>query len=559
MPETIKLFTKPACPFCAAAKITLEERGHRFAECDITSARRTAALSVYLTGVATVPQILVGDLHINGSEDLQALAEAGRLDRLIACAEEQPDTERLSDAELEAGTEDLPLSRIIPESDGTRSDDPEQWPILHFYKSFFGFWPNCFRFMHHWPEAYKLFVYAHNLGAIRFGREVLGERMMMATGFATSDAHGCNYCRIHMTAAGGETSLGLPALMQQVRSGKAGDNAEMGVYELALTELAAEAARNAVPTLLLEEIRSLASQARESATNPEDAVMATAMVTSAFGFLNVFNDLTGVDVEREWAGQAQSRAGIEPGRHAVSTHSAYGNLDHPLSEGGPSLEDMLAACDGVVAKAGGVERYAMQELGLLPSWMKAWPEDLRARHALFYAEMMQPRAHSSIPSELKHLMARVSAIAKGHEYLAAVEGWMACQVAGQTQQAVERVRHCFEAAKQRKVGEDCFTEQEGAALTLAWLSAQSPLTTPRRFIEPAIQAYTARELVQLITVCSVAGLVQRFAAITKPVMEPEVSAYLQEHALESDTLCLRYPDPALTRGRASRSEVDGAR
>ncbi|WP_026986625.1 glutaredoxin family protein [Fodinicurvata fenggangensis] len=77
MPEMIKLFTKPACPYCETAKTTLEERGYPFTECDIASSRRTAALSVYLTGVATVPQILVGDLHINGSEDLRALAEAG--------------------------------------------------------------------------------------------------------------------------------------------------------------------------------------------------------------------------------------------------------------------------------------------------------------------------------------------------------------------------------------------------------------------------------------------------------------------------------------------------
>lgn len=559
MPAAIRLFTKPDCSYCETAKTLLEQRGYAYEEFDITQSRRNAALSVYLSGVSAVPQIFIGEHHVNGCEDLLALDASGRMAAMVDSAQGPPEMESLSPeslspGQLEAGAEDLRLKEVIPESDGTHSEDPEQWPILHFYKSFFGFWPHCFRFMHHWPEAYKLFVYAHNLGAIGMGREILGEPVMMATGFAASNAHGCNYCRIHMTAAGGEASLGLPELMEHARSDPDSSEGPLGPYELALADLAATSVHNRDLAPHLEKVLSLADAARTSRADPQVCIMGTAMIAAAFGFLNVFNDLTGVDVELEWAEQARSRAGIEPGRHAVSREAAYGNLDHRLPEGGPSMEEMLARHDAQVAKAGGVECYTRRELGLLPSWMQSWPEALQARHALFYTELMQERAHSLISSELKHLMARVSAIAKGHAYLAAVEGWLAHRAGGETDLAVERVRLCFEAAQERPPGRDCFNEGERAALRLAWLSAQVPLTTPRRFVNPAIQSHTPVELVHLVTVCALASLVQRFVAIVRPGMEPEVTAFLHAHGLESDTLRLRYPESAPSSGAVSRAE-----
>ena len=68
-----------------------------------------------------------------------------------------------------------------------------------------------------------------------------------------------------------------------------------------------------------------------------------------------------------------------------------------------------------------MEPYLKAELGFTPAWISLWPEPLRARHAHFYVEIMQDRSHSLIESELKHLMARVSAIAKGHDK--AVDLW----------------------------------------------------------------------------------------------------------------------------------------
>ncbi len=554
MNHKIEIFTKPDCPFCETAKETFRKGGFAYAEQDVTASERTANLSVYLSGVATVPQIFIGNLHVNGSRDVVALAAAERLASLTAGATDNIDMDSLSDADIASGAEDLVLNELIPESNGTHSDDPEEWAILHFYKAFFGFWPNCFYFMHHWPEAYKLFVYAHNVGAIGAGREIIGEPVMMATGFATSNAHGCNYCQVHMTAAGGDKSLGIPKLIETARSGEAPPEAPIGPFEVALADLAAAATTNTVTAELLSNVKSLANKARVSKAGVEANIVGTAMIASAFGFLNTFNDLTGVKVEAEWAKQAEAAAGIEAGRHGVSEERTSTNLDHHLPEGGPSIEDMIAKYEGMVADAGGVEAYATHELGLMPSWIMLWPEHLRARHALFYTEMMQPRSHSPVPSELKHLMARVSAIAKGHDYLAAVEGWLAYQAGGETPQAAERVRYCFDAAKDRGAWRSHFTAAEQSALVLAWLSAQTPLTTPRRFIEPLLRAFSSVEVIHLITVCSVAGLVQRFVAIAKPQIEPKVKDFLTRHHLTIDTLAIRYPlpDDQAVNGHSSR-------
>ncbi|MEL6399665.1 MAG: glutaredoxin domain-containing protein [Cyanobacteria bacterium J06626_4] len=544
MTPKIQIFTKPNCRFCETAKQACRQGGLAYDEHDVTASERTANLSVYLSGVATVPQIFIGNMHVNGAQDVMTLAAADRLVSLTTGATGDIGMDSLPEAEVAAGAEDLVLNAVIPESNGTHSADPEEWAILHFYKAFFGFWPNCFYFMHHWPEAYKLFVYAHNVGAIGAGREIIGEPVMMATGFATSNAHGCNYCQVHMTAAGGEKSLGIPQLIEAVRSGKAPATAPIGPFELALADLAAAATTNTVTADLLSRVKSFADKARVSQASAEANIMGTAMIASAFGFLNTFNDLTGVEIEAAWAKQAQAAAGIEAGRHGVSENRASTNLDHKLPEGGPSIGDMIAKYEGIVVAAGGVDAYATQELGLMPAWMTLWPEPLRARHALFYAEMMQSRDHSPIASELKHLMARVAAIAKGHDYLAAVEGWLAYQAGGETPQAAARVRHCFDAAKGRGAWRSHFTEAEQAALVLAWLSAQTPLTTPRRFIEPALKAFSSVELVHLITVCSVAGLIQRFATITQPQIELQVKDFLVRHNLTTDTLAIRYPLPS---------------
>lgn len=533
------LFTRPGCGHCEAAKRALHAADIDFTERDVTASRADANASIYYTGAATVPQLVLRARPVTGSGDIRALAGNGALAGLIAATPGSP--ELAGEEELARGAEDLLLSGMIPLSDGAHTDDPEQWPLLRFYREFFGFWPNTFAYLHHWPQAYKLFLYCHNLGAIRAGKEVLGDVMMMATGSATSNAHGCSYCRVHMLAAAGDSSLGLGALVAAARAGTAPAGAPIGPFELSLIDLAAEATSNRVTAARLAEVTRLGPQARVSTASASHNVMGTAMIASAFGFLNVFNDMTGAKIEGPWAAKASAATGIDTGRHHSDGDRTVGNLAHDLPQGGPSLQEMIGRYEAIVAAAGGPEAYASRELGIAPDWLLRWPAPLRAQHIYFYTETMQSRPHSPIPGELKHLMARVSAVALDHDYLAAVEGYLAWRAGGADARAAARVWSAYTAASGGAVSEGLFTARECAALQLARVSAQQPLTTPRRFVEPAIERYTPTELVHLITVCAVAGLVQRFAAIAKPVLEPEVSAFLRDHGIPLDGLSNRYP------------------
>lgn len=57
----------------------------------------------------------------------------------------------------------------------------------------------------------------------------------------------------------------------------------------------------------------------------------------------------------------------------------------------------------------------------------------------------------------------------------------------------------------------------------------------------AIAHYTLTELVHLITVCAMASMIQRFAAIAQLELESEVAAFLDEHRLPLETLEIKYP------------------
>ncbi len=547
MPSKVQIFSKPDCPYCEAAKSALDETGLPFDAHDVTASDRNADLSIFHSGVSTVPQIFIGETHVNGSADLLALKVADRLLPLAAQALGSLDLDRYSDAELNAGAEDYVLRDAIPEIDGSRSDNESDWPILQLYKEFFGFWPNCFYYQYHWPEvAYRQFVYCHNVGAIGGGKEVLGAPVMNALGYATSNAHGCNYCQVHSASVGGDESAGYATAIDAARDGDY--SGEFGPFEAALAELVAHAATNSVTDDDLARVRGYGDDARFTKLPVEANISAAAMIASAFGFLNVFNDLTGVKVEAEWAQKAENGAGIDTGRHGASEDRQSTNLDYDLPEGGPSMAMMIANYGKDAMLAGGPMQYMRKHVGLKPAWVDVWPLPLRPTHVRFYVGVMTDEDSDtnsvSITPELKHLMARVSHIAKGNDYLAAVEGFLAWIAGGKSSQAVERVRHAFDAAHGREMNAEAFTDRERAALQLAWVSAQTPLTTPRRFVRAAIEHYTPTELVHLITVCAMASMLQRFAAIAKPEMEPEVCDFLSDHDLPLDTLAIKYPLPS---------------
>lgn len=524
----VTLFSKPNCQYCARAKAILNRAEVNYQEYDVTVSQRNADASVYFSGVATVPQIFIGDYHLNGAEDLEKLETIGRLKRLLETSRENLPLDTISSEELDRGAKDTALQKYILQSDGSKDKDEESLPILHFYQEFFGFWPNTFAYLHHWKKAYKLFVYCHNFSAVKYGEQFLDMKLMSVIAYATSNAHGCSYCQVHSAATGGDRSLGV--VEQFKKAGQKRNNDLFSSEELLLADLAAAASKNQVDSGLLNRLQN-------SDTDVHTRLESTKLITAAFGFLNVFNDLTGVEIEGDWATQAREKVGIDSGRHGTESANPN-NLDYEIPQGSLSIEDMLAKYDRAV---GNLETYAQKEFGLLPAWMQNFPQPLQKRHAYLYGELMGNREDSLISAELKHLMARVSAIAKGHDYLAAVEGYMAYYTASNKERAIDRIKQCFMVATDMENTNSIFSEKERAALQLAWLSAQVPLTTPYRFIEKAIELYEPKELIHLIVVCSIASMVQRFVAIDRPEIETEVSQFGDRYSIETDTLKLRYP------------------
>ena len=73
------------CPFCRRAEALLREKGVVEIEMiDIVLDAKGRAELQAKTGRRTVPQIYIGDTHVGGCDDLQALDRAGKLDPLLA-------------------------------------------------------------------------------------------------------------------------------------------------------------------------------------------------------------------------------------------------------------------------------------------------------------------------------------------------------------------------------------------------------------------------------------------------------------------------------------------
>ncbi|MFM2236702.1 MAG: hypothetical protein RL209_736 [Pseudomonadota bacterium] len=84
MTANVEIYTKFGCPYCVRAKQLLDSKGVQYTEYDITmgGAKRDEMLA-RVPGAQTVPQILINDTPIGGSDDLRALENQGKLDALL--------------------------------------------------------------------------------------------------------------------------------------------------------------------------------------------------------------------------------------------------------------------------------------------------------------------------------------------------------------------------------------------------------------------------------------------------------------------------------------------
>lgn len=85
MKRNITLYTKGYCPYCARAKALLRAKGVTdWTEYDLEVVpEKLGEMVARSNGRRTVPQIFIDGDHVGGSDDLQALDAAGRLDRRL--------------------------------------------------------------------------------------------------------------------------------------------------------------------------------------------------------------------------------------------------------------------------------------------------------------------------------------------------------------------------------------------------------------------------------------------------------------------------------------------
>ena len=81
--KPVKIYTTPICPYCIRAKRLLDTKGVPYDEIDVSVNDRARIDLAERTGRRTVPQIFIGEHHVGGSDDLDALERAGKLDVLL--------------------------------------------------------------------------------------------------------------------------------------------------------------------------------------------------------------------------------------------------------------------------------------------------------------------------------------------------------------------------------------------------------------------------------------------------------------------------------------------
>jgi glutaredoxin 3 len=80
----IVLYATAWCGYCARARRLLEGKGLRFEEIDIDTRQGARVEMVRRSGRGSVPQVFVGNTHVGGARELQALEASGELDSLLA-------------------------------------------------------------------------------------------------------------------------------------------------------------------------------------------------------------------------------------------------------------------------------------------------------------------------------------------------------------------------------------------------------------------------------------------------------------------------------------------
>ncbi|AOW84665.1 glutaredoxin 3 [Vibrio mimicus] len=83
MPK-IEIYTKSYCPYCKAAKQTLNSMGLSYREVEVSTSQALFNEMVNRSQRKTVPQIFVSDVHIGGYDDLVNAIKNGQFKKALA-------------------------------------------------------------------------------------------------------------------------------------------------------------------------------------------------------------------------------------------------------------------------------------------------------------------------------------------------------------------------------------------------------------------------------------------------------------------------------------------
>ena len=82
--KKVTMYSGSPCPYCAAAKALLKTKNVEIEEFDVRKDEAKAKEMLERTnGARTIPQIFIGDTHVGGNDDLQALEREGKLNKLL--------------------------------------------------------------------------------------------------------------------------------------------------------------------------------------------------------------------------------------------------------------------------------------------------------------------------------------------------------------------------------------------------------------------------------------------------------------------------------------------
>jgi len=79
----VNVYTSRTCFFCVQAKSLLAAKGLQYSEQSIDGNPALRREMMEKSGRRTVPQIWIGNRHIGGCDDLEALERSGELDQLL--------------------------------------------------------------------------------------------------------------------------------------------------------------------------------------------------------------------------------------------------------------------------------------------------------------------------------------------------------------------------------------------------------------------------------------------------------------------------------------------